>query len=234
MKITRLPYKLIMIFVAFYLMLIVPYTLIMSHDSDRMIAKIDSQSPLSPEQKVIYNRYKEDLSDNILFISFYTFILAFLVSLFFSRNLLEPARQLFKGINSIKQGRFGEKLDVIANDELGDLMRAYNEMADMLKRQHSELMMSRQYINAMLDPIWVIDDDGIIKDINPAFSTLFGYTRDDVVDSSLFDFIEEGYDKQLRRRALESGSTDGTPQKLNMISKNEGLIPVLVSFAQVE
>lgn len=233
MKITRLPYKLMFIFIAFYVLLVVPYTLIMSHDSDRMISKIDELSPLTPEQKVLYIKYKDDLSDNMMFVSFYTFILAFLISLFFSRSLLAPARHLYKGISSIKEGRFGEKLDIVANDELGDLMRTFNEMAEVLKWHHVELMRGRQYINAMLDPIWVIDDDGMIKDINPAFSMLFGYSRDDVVGSSIFDFIEEGYDKQLRRRALESGTSDSSQQKLNMISKSAGLIPVLLSFAQV-
>jgi hypothetical protein len=52
-------------------------------------------------------------------------------------------------------------------DELADVTRAFNDMAASLMTKTRELARKDLYVNTMLDPLWVVDDNNSITDINP-------------------------------------------------------------------
>lgn len=57
---------------------------------------------------------------------------AILVSLFLSRHLLRPIKQLTQGTQALSQRKFETRLTVHSNDELGDLASDFNAMAQAL------------------------------------------------------------------------------------------------------
>jgi PAS domain S-box-containing protein len=228
---SRLPYKFLLMLLIFAVILIVPYSLITYSNSSKMIEGIDKVEPLNSEQRAIHNRYIEDLTENLIALSFYIFIIAFILSLFFSRKFLVPVKQLHGAAQSIKEGKLDIKLDIFTGDEFAEVSKAFNEMALALRQKNTELMRKDLYVSMMKDPIWVADDDNFIVDINPAFTELFGYDRDEVVGSSLFDFLDEESDKIMRTQLRERGKGESATYEVSIISKKKGLIPVLISGA---
>jgi PAS domain S-box-containing protein len=233
MPASRLPYKFLLLLLLFSVVLIVPYSLVTYHDSTRMLDRIEDIAPLSIEQRNVHEKYVDDLTENFVSMSFYIFIIAFILSLFFSRKFIVPVKKLHRAAQSIKEGDFDVRLDVTTGDELAEVARAFNEMTETLKKKTTELMRKELYVSTMNDPLWVANEDNFIVDINPAFTELFGYERDEVVGSSVFDFLDEESDRVMREQIRERGRGESSTYEISIISKNEGLVPVLVSGAPI-
>jgi PAS domain S-box-containing protein len=230
---SRLPYKFLMMLLVFAIILIVPYSLITYSSSTKMIESIENVEPFNSEQRAIHDRYKEDLTEDLIALSFYIFIIAFILSLFFSRKFIVPVKQLHGAAQSIKEGNLDIKLDIHTGDEFADVSKAFKEMAFVLRQKSAELMRKDLYISMMKDPIWVANEDNFIVDINPAFVELFGYERDEVVGSSIFDFLDEESDRIMREQLRERGKGGSSSYEISIISKKKGLIPVLISGASL-
>jgi diguanylate cyclase (GGDEF)-like protein len=84
-----------------------------------------------------------------------------------SRHLLEPLTQLSLGAKRINQGLVGVKIPVSRNDEIGEMITAFNEMAQRiavneakLKKKHAELRRTNdelQVVNDKLEELSVTD-----------------------------------------------------------------------------
>jgi PAS domain S-box-containing protein len=191
----RLPYKLLILSAIFFVLFAVPFLLVTYGGFNELIGLIDEHSPLLPEQASLYERYVAEFVDNLVFLSFYIFILAFIISLFMSRSFSLSLREIHQAASSLKEGRFDIRLEPTTTDELGEVITAFNNMADALRKQNDVLRRKDQYISAMVDPIWVVDNDNVVVDVNPAFSRLFGYEKEEVMGSSVFDFLDEDAEK---------------------------------------
>ncbi|PJE96423.1 two-component sensor histidine kinase [Streptomyces carminius] len=60
-------------------------------------------------------------------------------ALFAARGVLRPVRRLRRGAERIASGEFGTRLGVAGRDELADLTRSFNTMAETLQRDDAEL-----------------------------------------------------------------------------------------------
>jgi signal transduction histidine kinase/DNA-binding response OmpR family regulator len=65
------------------------------------------------------------------------------LSMLFARRITQPLNELTLGASSIAMGDFDQKLDIRTNDELQDLARNFNYMAEQLKINITELEESR-------------------------------------------------------------------------------------------
>ena len=101
----RMPYKFFVMFLVFAAVLVVPVFLIVGYNLDRMFSGIEEVSLLFPEQRSVYIEYSEKLFDDLVTLSFYVFFIAFVMSLFFSRMLLTPIRDLYVGAGRIRAGK---------------------------------------------------------------------------------------------------------------------------------
>ena len=58
---------------------------------------------------------------------------------FVSRNITKPIIKLQETANKIKEGNFDDYVDIVSNDELGDMAMAFNKMTGKLKNYYQEL-----------------------------------------------------------------------------------------------
>jgi PAS domain S-box-containing protein len=230
---TRLPYKFLLLFLAFAVVLIVPFSIFTYFDADKLINDMDSIRPLNAAQKAVYTRFTDNMIDNIISYSFYIFVIAFILAMFFSHSLLVSVKELYRGAGSLRDGNLDIRLNPTTGDELGEVINAFNDMSEALRKNTNELLRKDHYVSAMLDPLWVVDDDNIVIDINPAFTELFGYEREDVVGFPVFDFLDEQGERVMRRRLFERDEGLSSTYEVSIISKTEGLIPVLVSGSPI-
>lgn len=233
MPMSRLSYKFMLLFLAFTISLLLPLSFVVFYDAEHMVQGMENVAPLSHDQKIAQARGLEKLVDDIISISFYMAVLAFLMSLFFSRKIFVPFRGLYNQAKLISEGDIDTDVDVPRGDDFGELSRAFNDMAATIRKKSRELRRKDMYISAMIDPMWVLDEDNAVVEVNDAFMKVFGYSRDDMKGALVFDLVDDTGERQLRRRHYEDEGADGNlpelPFELSIISKNEGLIPVLLS-----
>lgn len=229
----RIIYRLFFIFLIFAIILIIPFSLSIRREVNKMMTEEETAALHTPAEKEIHNKFSERFTDNIVVFSFYTFIFAFLLSLFLSRKALKPIKELYKGSMALKEGNLGIRLDVSTEDELGEVTKSFNEMAATLEKKTEELKRKELYISAMMDPLWVVDKDDIITDINPAFIKLFGYSRDEVIGASIYDFLDEENTRIMRYQLDERERGLSSIYEISIIAKDGSSIPVLITGAPI-
>ncbi len=239
---TKLVYRLITIFIVFALMIVISF-------SFTLIRQV--QNLISEEEKIL-ETYKKDtaldtyekeidvhkeiipkLIENMIPYIFYILALAFLLSVFFSRKIILSLKELQKGARAVRDGDLAVKLDVISNDELGDVIKMFNEMAVSLNKTTLELKQKDTYINAMLDPLWVVDEKDFIVDINPAFTRLFGHAREETIGTSIYDYFDDKNAEILQRQLKEREKGISSIYEISIFAKDGSQIPVLISGSPV-
>jgi len=229
----RLTYRLFLIFLIFALIFMIPLFLTINKELNHMAKEEAAINPLAPEVQEIHNRLFENVADNIVVFSFYFFIFAFILSLFFSKSLLKPIKALYRASLSIKDGNLGVRLDVAADDELGQVTKSFNEMAASLEKKTEELKKKDTYVSAMMDPLLAIDGDNAISDINPAFTKLFGYDRDEAIGGSIYDFLDDK-NLEIMRSLLEQDKNDTSmTSEIQFIAKGGSPMPVLITLSPI-
>ncbi|MDA8169728.1 MAG: PAS domain S-box protein [Nitrospiraceae bacterium] len=226
-------YNFFILLLAFALAMIVPLYFLIDRTSAGIIHELGKVAPLSFEQRLVFTKLIQNVKDNLISMSFYTFVIAFMISLFFGRRLLKPLKELYAAATSIKEGNFEIQVDVSGESELKDVSSAFNGMARALKEKTEELVWKDRYVSMMMDPLWVIGNDDRIIDINPAFTKLFGYERDDVIGYLVYELMDEENEKVMRKQLQfrEDGMT--STYELQVISKRGELIPVLITGAPI-
>ena len=115
-------------------------------------------------------------------------ILSAILSDILARVTSRPLRQIAATAAGIGKGDFSLRLTSSWYDELGDLARIMNEMAARLEQQLTTLTREKSRLDAILkgmgEGLMVIDPEGAVSLVNPAFCTLFGVGAD-IVGSPL-------------------------------------------------
>jgi diguanylate cyclase (GGDEF)-like protein/PAS domain S-box-containing protein len=130
-------------------------------------------------------------------------------------------RELKVQAQKLSDADFGEPLDVLHGDELGDLAEVFNNMRDRLRRT----TISRDYVDSILssmnEAIIVTSADGKITRINEATSRLLDYSYDELVGENIDLIIDRN-----KGRPLESDTGIGAPRDAFLLSKSGEHIPV--------
>lgn len=109
-------------------------------------------------------------------------LLSLLLSYLLSNVTSRTLRTLAASAARFGNGDFRRPLPVTGSDELGELGRVMNEMAERLEGQMQRLSTERNQLDAILrgmgEGLLVIDAEGMVTLVNPAFRTLFSLPVD--------------------------------------------------------
>ncbi len=237
---TKIIYKLLLNFMIFSIALLVPLTLSLNkalNDLFRSEERLE-QKYVPPENlgsfDDIHNDFRKEIYRHLLSISFYSFFVAFLLSLFMTRRFSRSLQSLHEGAERVRDGNLDETVPVYSDDEIGEVTRVFNDMIKSLKNKTEELEKKDLYVKNMMDALWVVDEDNRIIDINPAFTKLLGYEKGDVIGSSIYDYVDDENARRLEFE-LETKRAAGRPStyELSMIAKDGTYVPVLITGAPV-
>ena len=153
---------------------------------------IEEQLAAYEAQKQQYRAYKAQM---LLYLLLFTVLLLFAAmwfALFLSKQVTVPIEALSEGTKRVSAGDFSYRVDVDAQDELGALVRSFNQMTEQLgdsRRQIDEftrnlqqavqeLERRRKLMEAVLEniPTGVIslDEEGGVIRLNPAAVKILG------------------------------------------------------------
>jgi len=138
-----------------------------------------------------------------------------------TRTVVGPVRRLTRGANSIREGRFSERIDVASRDELGGLAAAFNQMAEDLaefrRTNISEVVRAKNTLEATLealpDAVVLLDADGRIQSMNRA--AVRALSSAGVLEPRALDDLQlDGLDLDAVRSAIATGEGAAPPADL--------------------
>jgi diguanylate cyclase (GGDEF)-like protein/PAS domain S-box-containing protein len=108
---------------------------------------------------------------------------------FLTRNLATLAR----AAQAIGRGDYTARAPITAADEVGELATRFNAMAEQLQNHVSELAGSQRRFRELADDtsdwIWETDADGRYTYVSNRAEEIVGYTPDQLVGNSAFDYM---------------------------------------------
>jgi len=110
------------------------YVAVRVDDGDRILGIVRFALPLSrvqPEIRIIYRV--------VLFGAIAAVIIALIAAYFVSRRITLPIRQMRETAQQIAKGDFGRRVRIKSKDELGELAKSLNTMADELQQKMENL-----------------------------------------------------------------------------------------------
>ncbi|MBI5074716.1 MAG: PAS domain S-box protein [Nitrospirae bacterium] len=232
---TKILYRFVSVLLIFALMIVIPFSLSVVKQVQKMIEKEESLEPVkSEEYSLMHKEFTAKLVEQMLPFVFYILVLSFIMAIFFLRKMLISLKNLQEGSHALQEGRLATRLPVISDDELGDVTRTFNAMAESLGAKTEELGKKDMYISAMLDPLWVVDTEDRITDINPAFTRLFGYSREEMIGYPVYDFVDDRNIAILRKQVEEKRDKgESSIYEISILSRSGVQIPVLISGSPI-
>ncbi len=234
--------------------------LVADHQSHLIISGMENIAPVSLEQKFVFYKLTAEGENHFLAIGFYVFMTGFMAALFFGKKFLKAVKDLHSAAVTINAApeRIGMATSRIGMDspavnpdadpldavqyicatesasgagELAEIACAMNRLLRTLRDKEEALALKNRYVSMMLDALWVMDEENLVTDINPAFTELLGYERDDIIGFPVFDFMDEKSERALRRHLLSCEDGACSSSELMLISKNGETVAVMASWS---
>ena len=148
----------------------------------------------------------------MVLITLFVLSVATWISLFLAKQISVPIAALLEGASEVRKGNLRHRVNVRAVDELGSLVRSFNQMTQELEAGNRELDVRRRFTEAILESIPTgvisIGADGSIRRVNRALSKIFPATQVSLATrlEDLFSREDTAEIKYLMKRARRTGA----------------------------
>ncbi len=213
--------------------IIAPLVFMTEYAGRTAMDRMEKLAPLLPEQKFIYFNLLGSSEERFIAVGFYIFLIAFLASLFLGSKILKAIKDLQTAADAVNGGKPAAAVPLPSDGELRDIARAFNSLMLALGQKDAELQRKNHYMGMMVDALWVINDENLVVEINPAFTRLLGYEPEDVLNYRVFEFVDEEGEKILRKHLLGCAQGHSSSCELRLISKPGSLKPVTISWSPI-
>ncbi len=203
-----------------------------------LVAKIDLREAYAPLAR---------LKAFILALEAGILLIGLIASYALARRFMRPILELGDKAAAVASGDLSVRAPVRSGDELGQLARAFNEMAETLQRKDDEqtkaagaLRTSEEKFSKAFDasPDAVVisrRQDGLIVDANQAAEKLFGYARAELIGKTSLDlglFVDPADRKRVVALLQQQGFLRDF--ELQIQPRAGELLSVLISSHQIE
>ncbi len=122
------------------------------------------------------------------------FLIVLLPFLYFLRSrVINPIKALVSASRALADGDYTIDLSYRAPDEIGELTRAFSQMARKRKEAEEEIMERRKFLESVLsdapDAIIVLDAKHRVLEWNPGAEKLFAYRSQEAIGKNLDDLV---------------------------------------------
>jgi len=158
----------------------------------------------------------------LLAVASFAILLVGYLALAYYRCITLAIRALADNTEQVKRGDIPEPLQLKITDELGQIIRSFNEVATAMVYVNTRM---RAIVDLAVDGIISIDKRGTILGFNPAAEKMFGYAANEVIGKNVTMLMPEQY--RLRhtaalKRYVEEGSYTILNQRVEMEGRRKG------------
>ena len=187
------------------------------------------------------------LLERAVAVTFGVIILIILFSIFITRRIVKPIRQLYEETEAVAKGDYSVQVPVITDDEIGTLTERFNEMTARLGETHRKLEDKIALVNrdledqrskletilqSMTDCVFAVDRDFRITMFNRACEEFTGISADDATGMFCYDLFPSAECK-TRCRSWEplDNPPDGICWQTHVTDKDGQSIPIMTCGA---
>ncbi|WP_076411094.1 PAS domain S-box protein [Shewanella sp. UCD-KL12] len=164
-------------------------------------------------------------------------LFSWLLGSYLTRNL----SQLKRASKRILKGETGVQIPVTTEDEIGQTTQAFNRMVEKIEQNTSELESANirlsTILEAAVDGFIIIDDEGVIVQVNNAVGHLFGYEAEELLGQSvsiLMPSHERHMESEFLSRLVKSKREgQGRGRELVAQDKSGKLFPIELSVSKM-
>ncbi len=146
-------------------------------------------------------------------------VLSIVASWQFSQYILEPAEKLTDTVRKLGRGYLDVRATINSNDEIGELAREFNRMAERLKKYDelniekliSEKRKSEAIVGTISDPIVVADRDGKIVLMNQLAENIFDVSEEASIGEQFQSVIKNTDLNKYVKRYLDGENSVNIP-----------------------
>lgn len=128
------------------------------------------------------------------------------IGLLAARMITKPLREMTGLAKDIAGGNFGRKLKVYSNDEVGEVARSFNQMAEELKAKLQALAEDRNRMRAILssviEGVVAIDRNEKVILFNSALERIFSLSKTQVLGKFFWEIIRNNELSGLLKEAM--------------------------------
>lgn len=157
-----------------------------------------------------------------------------LISLMFTKRLLNPISDLARGVKQATQGDYQHTARPSRYQEIDELTTSFNTMIHEIENRESSLKKLSQAIEHAGEAMIIANLHGIIEYVNPAFCLTTGFSREEVIGKSP-KMLNSGIQSQAFYKQLWSTILTGHNWKgmLTNRKKDGTHYPVLMNVAAI-
>jgi two-component system phosphate regulon sensor histidine kinase PhoR len=149
------------------------------------------------------------LRQEIMAAGLFTAVVAGLLALLIAARTTRPVHQLTRVAQRLAGGDLGARLLPSGRDEIGQLTRAFNDMADRLREQMTILAEERGRLSAVLDHmadgVLITDESGQVQLLNAAAARLLATTEERALGRSFAQVVPHHALIELWKECRERG-----------------------------
>ncbi len=113
------------------------------------------------------------------------------------RSITKPIHSLVQATEEVGRGNLEKRIDVQSSDEIGQLGKSFNRMAENLNR----ITFTKEYVDniieSMGDALIVTDKEGKITKANSATASMLGYRERELIGEELSGVFADGGKEEL-------------------------------------
>lgn len=150
--------------------------------------------------------------------------LSIIAGTWFARTIVRPLAGMTRTVRGISRNRFDQKIDIVSDDEIGQLATEFNKMTERLRvyeqmnisRLVAEKSKSEAIVASISDPLVVVDCAGVVMLANPAARRLLPRAVAGIESRSAFP------DESWRAALTETGEPgDGAAEQDALLTREE-------------
>lgn len=195
------------------------------------------QSAFAEYEKLVYLRgpLKFGFTLTLSMVALMTILVSLWASIFSAQRLVQPIRDLAEGTRAIAEGNYRKRLPVSSDDEMGVLVKSFNEMTERIHRAQTEIKrgqreaeIQRTYLQTVLahlsSGVLSFDTRGNLRTFNAVASEILGVDLQEGVGKR-FDWIGDQEPRlDAFMDALSTFIEDGSPEWQTEVVLQDGAV----------
>ncbi len=131
--------------------------------------------------------------------------------------------------NRVKTGIFSFNILYRIKGIIEHLKHKTKHLESIVEEKNKELQRKEFYINHMHNAVWALDENNNTVDVNPAFTELFGYAKEEMLGKNVFEFFDEKNKDIMNAEFSKRRMKTITTYEINIITKTGKELPILIT-----